>query len=243
MMNLKKRLRKGDSLIGAFISLDGANRTRLQRILEKNPYDFFMADSQHSPFAEPDLVSLCQSAGELSMPVVFRIMDTRQIYMIGKYLDLGTVGIEVPQVNTPEVAAEAVEKFYYPPLGIRSIGGNCRSRLGLEGQDLNDNQAYPDLWNQCGILWLQVETVRAVLGAKSLARTGVDCLSFGPVDLMHDVRYNPHPQLKTLDDCVRRVVKELENTGAVVCHRHGKPENRQKYLDMGVRLLLEKPPA
>ncbi len=243
MINLKKRLADGDSLIGAIVSLEGADRMQLERILEKNPYDFFMADSQHSQFTEPDLVSLCQSATDLSIPVVFRIMDTKQIYLIGKYLDLGAVGIEVPQVNTPDVAAEAVKKFYYPPLGIRSMGGNYRSRLGHEDQDVNDNLAYPDLWNQCGILWLQVESVQAVMVAQSLARQGVDCLSFGPADLTHDMRFNPHPQLKTLDDCVQHVVKELENTGAVVCHRHGKPENRQKYLDMGVRLLLEKPPA
>ena len=77
MINLKKRLHDGDSLIGAIVSLDNPNRTQLERVLEKTPYDFFLADSQHNPFAEQDLVSVCQAADELSMPVIFRIMDTR----------------------------------------------------------------------------------------------------------------------------------------------------------------------
>ncbi len=243
MINLKKSLREGKSLIGAIVELVGMDRMQLERSLEKSskPYDFLMADSQHSPFTEPDLIALCQTADELSMPVVFRIMDTKQIYLIGKYLDLGAVGIEVPQVNTPQTAAEAVEKFYYPPLGIRSIGGNYRAPLGFE--DKNEHFAYTDLWNQTGLLMVQVETVRAVMGSQTLARPGIDCLSFGPVDLMHDVHFNPHPQLTTLDDCVRHVVKELEDTNTVVCFRHGKPENRQKYLDLGARILLERPPA
>jgi hypothetical protein len=43
--------------------------------------------------------------------VVFRIRHTRQIYRIGKYFDLGQAGIEIPQVNTPEGACDAVEEL------------------------------------------------------------------------------------------------------------------------------------
>lgn len=244
MNNLKKRLQEGDTLIGAATNLQQTGRPDLERILEKNTYDFLMTDSQHSPFTEPDLVSFCQLAAEFSMPVVFRIMDTKQAYMIGKYLDLGIGGIEVPQVNTPKVAAEAVEKFYYPPLGIRSIGGNFRSQIGMGDFALNDHLDYTGWWNQSGgLLWIQVETVQAVLGAQALARSGVDCLSFGPADLTHDMRFNSHPKLNTVDDCVRHVIKELENTDTVVCFRNFTPQTRQKYIDMGVKVLLEIPPA
>ena len=45
---------------------------------------------------------------------------------------------------------------------------------------------------------------------RELAEAGVDYLDFGPQDLLFDLEANPHPRLKTLDDCVAHVRKEPE---------------------------------
>ena len=236
---LKQRINRRERVVGVGGVPARTSRERLAALADAGPYDFVFVDSQHSPFDENDLVALCEAAGELSLPVVFRVEHTRHAYLAGTILDLGPAGIEVPQVESPSTATEALESFYYPPRGRRSIGGNAR--LGL--RDCADPDAYPEWWNQAGVLWLQVESVRAVTSAYSLAMDGVDCLSFGPADLGMDIKHNPHPQLKSVDDCVRHVCQALEGTGTTVCFRNGTPDNRSKYADLGVTVFLERPPA
>ncbi len=234
---LKERIRNGERLVGVGACPMEVEKADLEKTLASDRYDFIMVDSQHAAFTEPILVRYCGMAQELGVPVIFRIMDTSQVYMIGKYLDLGASGIEIPQVSSKQVGSDAVTKLYYPPRGIRSYGGAARVKL----TDFKDRIGYIEKWNEYGILWLQLESIEAVNNARSLAKTGVDCLSFGPSDLMIDLKYNPHPVLKTLDDCVAHAVRETEGTETVVCYRHGNPDDRQKYWDMGVRVLVEPP--
>jgi len=157
--------------------------------------------------------------------------------LIGNFVDLGPAGIEVPQVETEATVEEAVENFYYLPQGKRSVGG--MPRLNIENYP--DSFDYAEWWNKNGVLWMQVESVEAVEQVYALAKPGVDCISFGPTDLSFSLKYSDHPRLKTVDDCVRHVVKTLEGTHTAVCYRSISPDNRQKYMDMGVTVILESP--
>ena len=212
-------------------------RDQLEKILEKGPYDFVSIDSQHNPLNETRLVEFCAMAKELGTLVNFRIKHTRHTYLIGNFVDLGPAGIEVPQVETEATVEEAVENFYYLPQGKRSVGG--MPRLNIENYP--DSFDYAEWWNKNGVLWMQVESVEAVEQVYALAKPGVDCISFGPTDLSVSLKYSDHPRLKTVDDCVRHVVKTLEGTHTAVCYRSISPDNRQKYMDMGVTVILESP--
>jgi len=231
--NLKQKIKRGETLVG-FGARYAIERGEFKKIAEQGIYDFAFTDSQHSPYSEDRLVALADLAGECDLPLHFRIKNTRNTYLIGNHLDLGPSGIEVPQVETVATVAEAVANFYYLPQGIRSHGGAHRV-----GDTSVGPQAYADWWNEYGVLWMQLESVAAVTSAFNLARPGVDCLSFGPTDLQMDLDHHGHPELKTVDDCVAHAVKELEGTETVVCFRSGDPENRSRYTDMGVRVILE----
>jgi len=232
----KQRVTDLDTILGASIPLT-TERDQLEKILEKGPYDFVSIDSQHNPLNETLLVEFCAMAKELGTLVNFRIKHTRHTYLIGNFVDLGPAGIEVPQVETEATVEEAVENFYYLPQGKRSVGG--MPRLNIENYP--DSFDYAEWWNKNGVLWMQVESVEAVEQVYALAKPGVDCISFGPTDLSFSLKYSDHPRLKTVDDCVRHVVKTLEGTHTAVCYRSISPDNRQKYMDMGVTVILESP--
>ncbi len=232
----KQRVTDLDTILGASIPLT-TERDQLEKILEKGPYDFVTIDSQHNPLNEPRLVEFCAMAKELGTLVNFRIKHTRHTYLIGNFVDLGPAGIEVPQVETEATVEEAVENFYYLPRGKRSVGGT--PRLNIESYP--DSFDYAEWWNDNGVLWMQVESVEAVEQVYALAKPGVDCISFGPTDLSFSLKYSDHPRLKTVDDCVRHVVKTLEGTHKAVCFRSISPDNRHKYMDMGVTVILESP--
>ena len=235
MTSLKQRIRNGEVVIGASVPMD-ADRDRVQAVVESGPYDYVSIDSQHAPYNEDRLFAFCEMAQELGVPAQFRIKHTRHSYLVGNYLDLGPSGVEVPQVETEATAEEAVQNFYYPQKGIRSWGG--QNRAGLDGRE--DWLEYAAWWGETGVLWLQLESVEAVTKARRLAMPGVDCLSFGPADLSFSLDAHPQHPFKTVDDCVQHVVDQLEDSPTAVCFRSYERELRQKYIDMGVTVLLER---
>ena len=167
----KQRIRDGERLFGASIAMR-ADTDWLRGIVARRPYDFVWVDAQHSPFSEHRLVEFCAAAGEVGVPVVFRLKHTRLTWLVGNFLDLGPTGIEVPQLETEATVEEAVANFYYPPRGVRSWGGTAR--LGFDGQGLDE---YAALWERTGALAIQIESIAAATNAaRRLAHDGVDFL-------------------------------------------------------------------
>jgi hypothetical protein len=52
---------------------------------------------------------------------------------------------------------------------------------------------------------------------------------------------HPKHPFKTVDDCLRHVLKQLEGTDIRVSFRNYSPDLRNKYLDMGVTVFMERP--
>ncbi len=231
--DLKKRIHSGDSILGVSVPMT-LSKDELESVMERGTYDFVWVDGQHSPFNEDRLVSFCAAAAELGVHVQLRIKHTRQAYLIGNYLDLGPVGIEVPQVELESTVDEAVANFYYPPAGIRSWGGSGRVGIG----DRPDRLDYAEWWAGTGVLWMQVESLDAFTNARRLARPGVDCISVGPSDLGFSLESNPVHPLKTVDDCYRHLLDQLSGGTARACIRAYTRDELQRYRDMGASMLM-----
>ena len=235
-VNLKQRMKSGEILIGVSVPIN-ASLNEMEEIISKDEYAFVSTDSQHNAFNEETLVNFCQHAKKLGIPTQFRIKHTRETYLIGNILDLGPLAIEVPQVEDIETVKEAVNYFYYPQKGIRSVGGV--ERYGVEGR--SGRVEYGDWWNKTGILCLQMESLRAVTSVKQLSVEGVDCLTWGPNDLMYDIEAHPKHPLQTIDDCVKHALEQLEGTNIRISFRSYDYKLREKYIDMGVTVLMELP--
>ncbi|MEM7134666.1 MAG: aldolase/citrate lyase family protein [Chloroflexota bacterium] len=232
--SLKSRINRGDLIIGVGMPLT-TSRDKMEEILSKDDYAYIAADSQHSAFNEERLAEFCGYAAEFNMPVQFRIKHTRHTYLIGNMLDLGPAGVEVPQVESLATVDEALEFFYYPQKGKRSWGGpGYGADLGL------DRLGYAKYWNETGVLWIQIESINAVTQAGAFAKAGVDCLSWGPADLQFSLEAHPGHPFQSDDDCLRHVLQQLKGTGIQVAYRSYDPGLRNKYIDMGVTVLLER---
>jgi 4-hydroxy-2-oxoheptanedioate aldolase len=182
-----------------------STREQVQDTIARNPCDMLYIDAQHGPCAEWDIVRICSAAEEVGVPVQMRIRHLRETYLIGHYLDLGLLGIKVPEVEDEAVVIEAIKAFYFPPVGKRSWGG----WVGYGIQERRDRVQYARWWNQNGVLGIKIESIKAVINVCSFARPGLDYLDFGPSDLQFDLETNPHPWLKTIEDCREHVKKEL----------------------------------
>ncbi len=236
--NLKERIRRGQTTIGVSTPLT-ATRSQVEDVYGRDDaYSFISTDSQHSPFDEGRFQEFCLMAQDMGIPVHFRIKHTRLAFQIGNYLDLGPTLVEVPQTETVETVRDAVDYSYYRPFGKRSWGG--AARVGVKERP--DRLEYAGWWNSFGVLWLQLESIQAISNIPRLARTGVDCFSWGPADLSFDREENPHHPLAESDDaCVRYAAKLLEETDARLVIRSYDWKLRQKYIDMGATVLIELP--
>ena len=235
--SLKQRIRNGETIVALRVSIN-IGRGRLEEALAKGTYDLLYVDGQHTAFSDDQLVQFCAMAGELDLPVQFRIPHTRQAYLIGRYLDLGLTGILVPEVMDEATVDEAIAYCYYPQMGRRSWGGIARR--GAQGNV--DRLEYAKWWNNTAVLAIQFESVEAIINARKLAKPGVDYVAFGPNDLQFSLEGHPEFPLRTVDACMRNVADQLKGSGirlgmAVITT----PNERDKFLDMGITLFQEAP--
>ena len=168
--------------------------------------DLIYIDCQHGPYTEWDISRLSKAAEENEVPVLLRIKHTRHAYRLGNYCDLGVFAIKVPEVETEEIVDEAINSFYFPPVGRRSWGG----WVGYGIETRKDRREYAKWWNENAILGFKVESLKSVLNIRALVKPEITYIDFGPADLMFDIETNDHPFLKSITDCREFVQRELE---------------------------------
>lgn len=238
--SLKQKIKDGDVVVALRPDIT-ISREDLKAAASKGSYDLIYVDGQHTPFSDAELVQISKLGAELGLPVQFRIPHTRNTYLIGRYLDMGLGGILVPEVESTDVVDEAIAYAYYPPIGRRSWGGGARLGTVQNGKRLS-NTEYAAWWNDNVILSVQIESIKSVEMAKSLAKPGIDYLAFGPNDLTFDLGRHPEYRFKTSDECTRYVYEQVKSDGirlgmAILTE----PGERQKYLDMGLTMYQEAP--
>jgi 2-keto-3-deoxy-L-rhamnonate aldolase RhmA len=237
---LRQRIRAGEVLVALRGSL-ATSKSQLADIWSKGYYDYIWIDGQHTPFTEHQLVSYCTAAEELGIDVQLRIPHTRLAYLVGRFLDFGPSAVLVPEVMEPETVDDAIAYAYYGPIGRRSWGGAFRRGLGTIGAD---RLTYAAWWNDYVILGIQIESVEAVTNIKKLAKPGVSVVTFGPNDLMFNIDDHPGYPLQNVDDCMRNVASQLADTDirlAMGTPTH--PNERDKYLEIGITLFQQDAPA
>lgn len=231
---LKTRIQNGETIVGASIRM-WATKAEIEQTMSQRTYDYLAVDAQHSPFSEENLATICEIANKMGIPVQLRIKHTQFTFTIGNMLDLGPSMIEVPQVEDLTTVINAVDNFHYPQKGRRSWGPSRSPQTSEYPQRLE----YAEWWNTHGILWMQLESIAAVVQAKEMAEAGAQVLSWGPNDLAFNREANPDHALKTDDDCINHVFEALKGTQTKLCLRTYSDEQLARYEQMGATMFLD----
>lgn len=201
---LKKKIKEGELVLGTSLpapwpSLAGA-------IIKTQP-DFMWIDTEHGPYGAEALDSIPVIMRQRGVAPMIRVAWNDPA-LIKKAYDVGAVAVMVPQIDTPEQAARAVEYAYYPPEGNRGV---TPSWTIVAGEDWNH---VIKTANQETVLILQLESQEAYDNLDEIKKIkGIDVILVGPLDLSASVGTITDTASKEVQEIMEDVPRKLEGTG------------------------------
>ena len=122
-LRLRGKLARGAPVFGPFMkTLDPA----FVEVAGFSGFDYAILDMEHGPVGTENLANLIRAAQVASIAPVVRVPGISE-EAIGKALDLGACGVQVPQVASAGEAAEAVRLAKFHPAGERGVCRYVRS--------------------------------------------------------------------------------------------------------------------
>ena len=230
----KKKMLEGQPVVGCFTSLaDPA----VMEVLGRIGFDFVVLDNEHASMDKSvvgNIMRASELAGIQTTPIV-RVREGTDAEILN-VLDLGALGVQIPQVDTYEQAKQAVEATFYPPKGTRGLGSSQRAI----GYGFLPKDEYFGLADSEILRVIQCESVESVQNLdRILEIPGIDVVFIGATDLScsmgKEVRgKRNHPKLiETVDAAVEKIVKSGKIAGAAVVSE----AEAKHLLKRGVRYL------
>lgn len=193
----RARLRRGDQLIGAVVTLASPD---VADLLSRMGFDYLWLDVEHSAMGISQAQMLIQAAGG-RCPCIVRVPENSEAW-IKKALDTGCDGVMIPQIRSAAEARAAVAACLYPPAGQRGAGVSRAQGYGLSFSE------YVARANADLAIIVQIEHTDAVDDIQGiLATPGLTALLIGPYDLsgsMGLLGQVTHPRVIDAVERVRR---------------------------------------
>lgn len=140
--------------------------------------DFVIIDQEHGNVDFTTTQNHIRAATLTSLKPIVRVAELNH-NLIGKALDSGAFGIQVPNIETVSDAKKAIDSAKFYPLGSRGV---CRFVRSAEYGSM-DKKAYFEKSNK-SFLVLQIEGEEGVKNLDEIIQlNGFDVLFIGPYDL------------------------------------------------------------
>lgn len=197
---LKKKLESGALVFGTAVPVASP---RVAVTACQANIDFLWIDTEHSPFGVESLETVPALVRQTGVAPLIRVAWNDPA-LIKKAYDVGAVAVMVPQVNTAQEAAKAVEYAFYPPVGQRGVSPNWPALTGENWPGVIKSA------NDETVLIVQIESEEAYHNLDEIAAVpGIDVLFVGPMDLSASlgvITETRHPRvLEIMEDVPRRV--------------------------------------
>ncbi len=225
----KEKLSKGQCVTGPFM------KTSDPAFVEAAGYagfNFVILDLEHGPgniHLMQNLVRAAQCAGVL--PIV-RIPGTDET-IISKSLDIGAMGVQVPQITCPEDVIKVVKASRFYPAGDRGV---CRFVRAAAYSSM-DRFKYFENANQ-NIIIIQLEGLEAVANVNEILKIeGVDVIFIGPYDLSQSVGFPGQVDHPAVEEKMMEIVRHAKDAGKYVGTFVDNIDNALKWKARGVQYI------
>ncbi len=175
-MFLREKLKNEEPLFGPFINLC---HPAVLEIAGLAGFDFAIIDTEHGEISSDRAVDLVRAAKLAGVSPVVRVYSN-QPELIGKALDIGAEGVQIPQIATKAEAIAAVKAAKFSPEGERG----CNPYVRAAQYSATDKRAFFADANTETAVIVQVEGKEGMENLQGILTVpGIDVLFIGPYDL------------------------------------------------------------
>ncbi len=174
-------------------------------------FDFVILDMEHGPVSLEHQQSNVRGALVRGVVPVIRVKDLAE-NTVGSALDIGALGIQVPQVKTAEQARQVVRYAKFYPYGMRGV---CRFVRAAEYSNMDKKEyfnASKDL-----LIIIQLEGIEALENIDEILEVeDIDILFVGPYDLSQSLGIPGEVDNPMVVEKMKLIVEKARAKGKVV---------------------------
>ena len=229
LAKFKNKLHKGKYVFGPFTkSTDPA----FIEVIGYSGFDFVILDMEHGPAGFSELQNLIRAALLTNIIPIVRTSDSSEV-SISKPLDLGALGVQIPQVTSSNTARDCIKAARFFPQGERGV---CRFVRAANYSSM-PREEYFRKANEILII-IQLEGKEAIRDIdNSLEVEGIDIIFIGPYDLSQSLGVPgqiDHPLVK---EAMNKIVKLARSHGIVVGTFTDTPQSAEMWKNAGVQYI------
>lgn len=228
---LQEALAEGDTAIGHMILEFGTRG--IAQMLEVAGVDFTMIDMEHAGFSMADVADMISWFKATEVTPLVRVPQAKY-HFIARLMDLGAMGVMVPNVKDAAQAQNIVDAVKYAPLGDRGVG------IGLANTDFRtvDPEAYMKEANASTTVIAMIESREGLDNLEDIATTpGVDVLWVGHFDLTQSMGIPGQFQHEEFLEGLELVVDTAREYDLGAAIQPGSVAQAEEWMEMGFNVI------
>lgn len=227
----KARLLAGESVYGVVVRFPAP---ALVEMFGHLGFDFVMIDREHGSLSLEGAEELIRAADATGITPIVRVPHAHP-KEISCTLDIGALGVQVPEITSKADAEALVRAAKYWPIGAR---GMAMARAGDYGMTL-DQMEFVRRANDETMIVAHVESLEAIANLPQMLTVGgIDVFFIGPADLSQSMGYPgqlSHPAVLAKIDETVAVIRAARRIAGIYASQ---AETLVMYRELGVRYLM-----
>ncbi|NMB44713.1 MAG: hypothetical protein GX995_11370 [Clostridiales bacterium] len=205
---LKEKMLKGEKPIGMFHELSSASAVEC---IKYGGMDYVVIDTEHGPGDVESTLEYIRAAKGQELTPLVRVKDGSRNSIL-KMLDIGAMGLIIPNVRSLEEAEKIVSYGKYYPVGERGVAPTAGSSYWFADYAQQGMSHYFEVSNAESLILPQCETRGCLEQIEEIAALeGIDGIFVGPYDLSVALGIPGEFDKQELIDALNRVVKACKD--------------------------------
>lgn len=195
-------------------------------------FDFIILDTEHGPVSIENQQNNIRAAEARGTVPIIRLKDKAE-NTIGRALDIGAYGIQVPQIKTADEARDVVKYAKFYPYGMRGV---CRFVRAADYSVIDRNEFFES--SRDVLIILQLEGIDAIQNLDEILTVeGVDILFIGPYDLSQSLGLPGRVNNPKVVEAMKRIVEKASAAGKIIGCFVDTPEDLEMWRELGLQYL------
>ncbi len=229
LKNFKNKIKSDNCVYGIFMKTGDPMFVEAAGI---GGFDYVILDTEHGPVSIENQQNNIRAAEARGTVPIVRLPDGDE-NTIGKALDIGAYGIQVPQISNAAEAKQVVKNAKFYPYGMRGV---CRF---VRAADYSNMDRFEYFENSKDLLIiLQLEGVKAIENLDEILDVdGIDILFIGPYDLSQSLGIPGQVNNPVVVAEMKKIVEKAKAKNKVIGTFVDTPEDLEMWRKLGLQYL------